>query len=483
MSSWCVGRRVGRLVALLGVVAVSVGTLGLALPAAASASGGLTFSNTLLDRPEGASEPTIAFGPDGSVAITALSSLFDQPLSSPSNGTRLWTAAPGQAPVFRGAMDGGITKPGSFVFGGLDADADIGSTGTLHGVSLVAITGGNEPLRNYQEGIAATTCPGAVSPDFALGGCTRQILDSAGSDRPFITSDGPHVWITYLDAGRSALVHLLRSDDDGQTWTSLPSPIVGQGGATGESMANSGPAPITVDTSGHTLYAVWGAGDTAKGTITAPNNIFVSRSTDSGAHWQASLVYSAPAGTSLLNMNPTIGADPITGKVYAAWSDGTTVSVAASSDGGRTWSAPVAVSSAPAATAIYPWLSAYGGIADVVYYGTTASSRLDPGAVWNVYLAQSTDGGASFAQSVAGNTPNHVGAICNVNYDCAPGKRNLLDLFGVAIDPLTGLARIAYADDTKRTIPSSRQNPIRPTCLQGETVCPLPEVVLADQMP
>jgi hypothetical protein len=107
------------------------------------------------------------------------------------------------------------------------------------------------------------------------------------------------------------------------------------------------------------------------------------------------------------------------------------------------------------ATEIFPWLSAYGGTIDVVYYGTTASSRLDPNAVWNVYLAQSTDSGASFTQSVASNTANHVGPICNINYDCGPGKRNMLDLFGVAIDPLTGLARIAYADDTKRTIPSS----------------------------
>jgi hypothetical protein len=438
-----------------------------------------------MDRPEGASEPTIAFGPDGSVAITALSILFDQPATNPSNGARLWTAAPGQPPVFRGAMDGGITKPGSIVFGGLDADADIGSTGTLHGVSLLAITSQNDPqFRNYQQGIAATTCPDAGSPDFALTSCTRQILDYAGSDRPYVTSDGPHVWITYHDAGDSALIHVLRSDDDGYTWTSLPSPIVGRGSATGTSTFDNQVGPIVADTGTHILYQVWAAGDTtSKGTTYTGSKIFVSRSTDGGAHWTAALVFSAPARSDGPNISPVVAADPTTGIVYAGWADNNNAYVSASSDHGETWSTPIAVNTGPVTTATLPTIAANDGVVDLAYYGTTAGSRLDPNAVWNVYVAQSVDGGASFTQSLASNTPNHDGPICIVGLgECtSPGMRNVFDLFGVAIDPLTGLAAIAYADDTKRTIPSSEQNPIRPTCSPGETVCPLPEVVLADQ--
>ena len=54
---------------------------------------------------------------------------------------------------------------------------------------------------------------------------------------------------------------------------------------------------------------------------------------------------------------------------------------------------------------------------DVVYYATTAGSENDPSTVWNVYLAQTTDNGASFAQSLASNTPNHVDGTAR-----APGR-------------------------------------------------------------
>ena len=85
---------------------------------------------------------------------------------------------------------------------------------------------------------------------------------------------------------------------------------------------------------------------------------------------------------------------------------------------------------------------------DLAYYGTSASSKDDPSAVWNVYMAQSTNGGASFVQSVVTSHPNHVGVICTQGVACASGTRNLLDLFQNVIDPVNGMAAIIYADDT-----------------------------------
>src|SRR5438132_12866887 len=100
-----------------------------------------------------------------------------------------------------------------------------------------------------------------------------------------------------------------------------------------------------------------------------------------------------------------------------------------SSDQGVHWSPAVVVNVAPATTAIFPWIAAHAGTVDVVYYGTTAASKNAPSAVWDVYLAQTTDNGAGFTQSTASNTPNHKGVICTNGTGCAPGTRNLLDLF------------------------------------------------------
>ncbi len=122
---------------------------------------------------------------------------------------------------------------------------------------------------------------------------------------------------------------------------------------------------------------------------------------------------------------------------------------------------------APATTALFPWVAAYNGTVDVVYYGTPAPSN-DASAVWNTYLAQTSNDGASFAQSKVSNTSNHTGVICTNGTGCASGTRNLLDLFEVAINPQNGRAAIIYTDDTITKTSSG---------------APLPQIVLAQQNP
>lgn len=63
-----------------------------------------------------------------------------------------------------------------------------------------------------------------------------------------------------------------------------------------------------------------------------------------------------------------------------------------------------------------------------------------------MYFAQTINNGASFIQSVVDSTANHTGVICTQGTACAPGTRNLLDLFEVAIDPPTGKAAIVYVN-------------------------------------
>lgn len=140
--------------------------------------------------------------------------------------------------------------------------------------------------------------------------------------------------------------------------------------------------------------------------------------TDGGQTWTATLVFHAPLNTALNNVFPSLAVNPTNGNLYAVWSDAHSVFFSSSSDEGSTWSPAVAVSIAPANTALFPWVT------------------------------------------------NHVGVICTGGTSCQAGTRNLLDLFQVAINPQNGKAAIIYTDDTLTTDSSGN---------------PLPQVVLAQQ--
>ena len=188
-----------------------------------------------------------------------------------------------------------------------------------------------------------------------------------------------------------------------------------------------------------------------KGTTANFNNIYVTVSPDMGKTWTPHLVFSGPINVALNNVFPALAVDPLSGTLYAGWSDAHHVFISKSTDQGNTWTSPLAVNTSPANTAVFPWIVARGSTVDYVYYGTNTSSKDDPRAVWNVYMAQSSDSGSHFAQSTVTARPNHVGVICTNGTGCARGTRNLLDLFQDAIDPLNGLAAIIYTDDTSTT--------------------------------
>jgi hypothetical protein len=430
------GRTIKWLGAILGVMMLA------ALVTFGSTSiGSLSFSNTALPRPDGNSEPEISIAANGTMGMVALSLGLSPNMQS---GTNLWTGPFGMTPTFQGIIDAALQQPGRTEFGGGDADVDFGSTGTLHMTTLIFL--------GTQLGVSAITCSNAES-GFNSNNCTAQIIDTTQTDRPWITSDGSHVWISYHDSGNSTLIHIQRSDDDGLTFHRVGDPIVGQGGATGNSTFDNEQGPIVADSFTHNIYDIYAAGQGGlqKAKTANFNNIIVSRSTDGGVKWTAALVFHAPVNVGQNNIFPTLAVDPINGHLHAAWSDAHTVFYSTSSDQGMTWSAAAAVNIAPADTAIFPWIAAFNGTVDLVYYGTTGSSKDDPNAVWNVYLAQTLTNGASFTQSLVSKKPNHVGVICTDGIACPqpqiPGTRNLLDLFKVAIDPLNLNAAIIYTDD------------------------------------
>jgi hypothetical protein len=435
-------------------------------------NGVVSFSNTPLLRDDGASEPAISIHTNGTMAMTALSWL--------TFGTPLWSGPFGSTPTFRGVVDSALQLPGRrLVFGGGDADVDLGSTGTLHATTLIFLT--PPTVRSFTLGVSAITCVNGTSATLAVpGDCTSQIIDTAGADRQWITSDGRTVYISYHDSGNSTLIHVQRSDDDGFTFHRVGDPIVGQGRVTGDATFNNDQGPIVADPFTHNVYDIYAAGEPSiqKGTTANFNNIFVSRSTDGGVTWTATLVFHAPLNVALNNVFPALAVDPTDGKLYASWSDAHTVFFSTSSDQGSHWTPAVAVNIAPANTALFPWVAAYNGTVDVVYYGTTAASKDDESAVWNTYMAQTTDDGANFVQSLVSNTPNHVGVICTEGTACPAGTRNLLDLFEVAINPSNSKAAVIYTDDTLTTSTDPNNFACSPNQLPP---CPLPQVVLAQQ--
>jgi hypothetical protein len=434
-------------------------TLGLVIASlfATAGSAAPSFTITPLLRPDGSSENAISYGSNGLSALTSL--------SWTTFGTNTWLGPFGSTPSFVGQFDANLA-PG--VGGGGDADVDLGSTGTLHLTSLIFFF---NPLKQItQLGVSSVACPNAnVSNDFS--GCKSQIIDTTQADRQWITSRGSHVWIAYHDSGSSSTVHVQRSDDDGFTWARVGDPITGNGRTTGGSTFNNDNGPIVADPRSNMLYDVYtyGKASIQKGTTANFNNVAVARSMDGGVTWTTATLYSAPLNVAQNNVFPSLAVDPANGNVYATWSDQAHVYDSESSDRGATWSPkPVVVNAPPVATAVFPWVAALNGTVDVVYYGTNVAgnSNTETGAAWNVYFAQSTDGGSTFTQAQVTPSPNHVGVICTHGTACQPGTRNLLDLFENAIDPQNGKAGIIYTDDT---------------LTKDSSGDPLPQAVLAQQ--
>jgi hypothetical protein len=398
-----------------------------------------TLSTSPLARDAGHSEPAIWFGPDGEMAVDGLAWLPYQ--------VDMWKGTFRSTPTLFGHMDAHLPQRGArLALGDGDADVDITAAGTTLLADLDFFL--NPTLNAEQLGVSVTRCPaGSAGP----GDCTTKILDTAQADREWLASAGSNVWLAYHDSASSTLIHVLRSTNDGRTWSQAGSPIPGQGAITGTCTFNNEIGPIAADQRSGDVYAIFVCGDTVtKGRAFTGNNVVVSRSTDGGMHWHSTVALHEPRSVQLANIFPSMAVDPVTGDIWATASTIDGILVMASSDHGKTWSRPVNVSTVT--SAVMPWVAARDGKVDVVYYGTSASSIDDKSAVWNVYDSQWT-GGAWHVMKVS-NTPNRVGAVCLNGAGCT-GDRELLDLFEIAEDPGTGKAAIVYTDSTLSTYTSS----------------------------
>lgn len=139
-------------------------------------------------------------------------------------------------------------------------------------------------------------------------------------------------------------VHL--SIDEGRTWFDGGDPMV-EPFTWNSDLAINGPYfTMAFDEEG-TLFLAFSATDPAFADLNRgdrPRHIFVARSDDSGRSWETNMAFEAPADDedAADNRRPVIAVDPSDSSyVYLGWMSGGGGVLAASSDGGRTFSDPV----------------------------------------------------------------------------------------------------------------------------------------------
>ena len=154
--------------------------------------------------------------------------------------------------------------------------------------------------------------------------------------------------------------------------------------------------------------------------------------------------------------------------IYATWSDnsaGTTdVYVSVSRDRGKSWGAPIRLSSGLTVSTFPTITAADAGRVAVAWFGTPdpAQSRADAhGANWYVYAALSTNGAdanPSFETVKVTDQPFHHNSIC-AHIDICEGidlttgqtppgyEGGIFDFFRIAVDP-TGALNLVWPDTT-----------------------------------
>jgi hypothetical protein len=346
---------------------------------------------------------------------------------------------------------------------------EVTSVGTILLADLDIIF--NHTFRNAQLGVSVTRCPASAT---GPADCTSTVLDTAGADRPWLTTSGTTAYISWHNAGSSSQITVYRSTNDGQSWRRVASPVLGQGSVTGNSTFNNSIGPIVADPfNPNIVYQPFASGEASvqKGTSGAFNNIYVARSTNGGNTWTTSLLFHKPLFTDLANFWPAAAVDGATGDVYVTFTDRSTVWLSSSSDLGESWTTTALAGTPP--TTVMPWVAALNGKVDVVYYGTSPAAANVGGTlggastVWNTYDTQRN--GGVWNTALVSNTPNRIGPVCLNGSACAGNtNRELLELFEVAEDPATGKAAVIYTETTTDTWTGS----------DGVTH-ELPEIVLA----
>jgi len=453
---------------------VGIAILVVALPtlislAASSSTNTPRFSTRGLGVSPAYGEPSIAVAGNGkNIAI-----------STPGSDPKCKASGNGTVQIWWSPNDGGTFSHSCYTSpnGGGDSEIDFLPNGTLLSADL-------EITDSYIQ----------RSTD---GGKTWIPVGTAGmqQDRQWLahSPDGKTAYLAYHDFVAEAEWYA-KSTDGGMTWdqpqccnvAQSPDQIAAPGIATTPTSGSPAPlldqgvntfsGPMLIDPKNpKNLYIVYSISnfesnlDPRQGVppYGPPRGIVILHSGDGGANWESHYaVVSAPkpdpstedntgvlfpwgtidrAGNLYVVYNASSAADGDHYRQYYVWS----------STQGKTWSKPIRLDNLRGGTgsAVYATADAGApGVLDVAWYQTKNGAPSDDASLWNVEFTQVRGANTARPQittPVQVGAPNHKGGICLQGILCGigpgSGDRSLLDFFQVAINPVTGMAEIAYA--------------------------------------